>query len=274
MKILKSFENFAMEMLELLEEYKRPPTKALIVGINYENTPYQLRGCINDANNLKTYFENRYRLGSVLLMTDHTLIKPTLYDILDQLDTMIENAKEGTTIWFTFSGHGLQMTDFNNDEVDGKDECLFTLDFKRLVDDNLFKILKRHSKNIQLFFLMDCCHSASNVDLEYHLQRDGTSVSIHNLQDALPFGNLVSLSGSADNNLSYETTVNGVVQGALTTTFLDKINLPLFRDHDHSYEKWTLLRNEIEDVLIHGSPPQEPHLSTNKDISEVPFFLS
>ena len=47
---------------------------ALLIGINYEGTNAELRGCINDIENTKKVIEERLGYDEVQLMTDHTEI--------------------------------------------------------------------------------------------------------------------------------------------------------------------------------------------------------
>src|SRR5262249_48651005 len=71
---------------------------------------------------------------------------------------------------FHFSGHGSQVLDeVDGDEIDGLDETLVAYDSDLrgkadIIDDELnvlFQELTRKCKNVT--FVMDCCHSGSNV---------------------------------------------------------------------------------------------------------------
>ena len=274
MKKLKSFELFLNEIIQVFQEAEKSNAKALYIGINYENSRYELRGCINDAQNLQNFFESEFNIKDFQMLTDHTEKKPTKSNILEEIEHLLETAQVGDHLIITYSGHGVQKPDYDDDEKDYLDECLFTLDQKRITDDTLYDLLRKHLKDgVSVFFLMDCCHSASNVDLEYVLDLDGVSTSVHSEESSIPNGKIISISGSADNNYSYETLINGQIQGALSTQFvlrmLELQKNPLLSDKDSS--KWTILLNKLYDNLTNKTYPQEPHLSSNKSIEEIPF---
>jgi len=44
--------------------------KALFVGINYKGQQGELRGCINDVNNIKSFLTSNYRIDEILVLTD------------------------------------------------------------------------------------------------------------------------------------------------------------------------------------------------------------
>lgn len=274
MKLLKSFELFLNEILQVFKEANNSHTKALYIGINYENTRHQLRGCINDVHNLQKFFDSEFNVKNFQMLTDHTEKKPTRSVILEEIESILVNAVAGDHLIITFSGHGVQTPDYDNDEKDYLDECLFTLDGKNITDDVLYELLRKHLKDgVSVFFLMDCCHSASNVDLEYVFDLEGVSTSTHSEKSAIPHGKIISISGSADNNYSYETLINGQIQGALTTQFVLRLSElqknSSLSDNDSS--KWTILLNSLYDNLTNKTYPQEPHLSSNKTIEEIPF---
>ena len=60
--------------------------KALLVGINYYNTDNALRGCINDVDSLKDFFNKNHELNdeNIYTLTDDSSIKPTKANILNK----------------------------------------------------------------------------------------------------------------------------------------------------------------------------------------------
>lgn len=52
--------------------------RALLIGINYRETPSELRGCINDVNNVKEFLLTKgYKEKYITILTDDTEVKPT-----------------------------------------------------------------------------------------------------------------------------------------------------------------------------------------------------
>ena len=68
--------------------------KGLLIGINYTGTENQLRGCINDTNNLYDFFisNNIFDEQDLTFMNDFTKSKlyPTKSNILNQLQKLVD----------------------------------------------------------------------------------------------------------------------------------------------------------------------------------------
>ena len=94
---------------------------------------------------------------------------PTKRNILQQLRLLVEKAKRGqlNEIWISFSGHGAHITDRSQDEVDGRDEAIFTLDQQIITDDAINSYLAQIPRTCQVMCLFDCCHSGTVTDLKY-----------------------------------------------------------------------------------------------------------
>jgi hypothetical protein len=87
---------------------------ALLIGCNYKSTQYELKGCINDVNNLADKLKQFS--FSTKILTDNTLIKPTKDNILKELKNLLITSNPNDLLFFTYSGHGSQTIDKNNDE--------------------------------------------------------------------------------------------------------------------------------------------------------------
>ena len=92
--------------------------RALLVGINYIGTPYELRGCINDIENIKTKLISSYGYNdaNIVTLTDNTTLKPTKAVILEQFKNVLVKSVAGDQIFFSFSGHGSNVLDRSGDE--------------------------------------------------------------------------------------------------------------------------------------------------------------
>ncbi|KAL1096302.1 hypothetical protein V6Z11_D06G214200 [Gossypium hirsutum] len=85
---------------------------ALLVGCNYPNTPYELKGCINDVHAMRDVILKRFNFDPqhVELITDEpgSPKMPTRANIMAGLAEMVKEAKEGDVLLFHFSGHGVE----------------------------------------------------------------------------------------------------------------------------------------------------------------------
>jgi hypothetical protein len=147
---------------QLLALRTTPSKFALLVGINYRNSPYELFGCINDALNIRSLLLEKYNYEekNIKLLTDDTQTKPTRQNILNELTNLLVHSISGDKLFFAFSGHGSQIFDKSGDELDGIDELIIPIDLKYILDDELKTILDKHLKEgVELFALIDSCHT-------------------------------------------------------------------------------------------------------------------
>ena len=235
--------------------------KALMVGINYNNTDHQLNGCINDVNNLKKYLIQKHKLqNKVCILTDNTPLKPTKTIILKKYKDLLTNSKSGDTIFFTYSGHGSYINDLNGDELDGKDELLVSIDNYKITDDELKEITDKYlPNNVRLFLLFDCCHSGTLMDLKYnYLSKTNYNEIVTN--DSLETkSNVYLISGCRDNQTSMEAYIKRKIQGAMTHAFLNVIK-------QNKNLSWKTLLLKMRDQLSKKFT-QVPQLSAGKNIN-------
>jgi hypothetical protein len=221
--------------------------KALFVGINYFGTPAQLAGCINDVLNISQLLIEKCGLKTEncnFLTDDKPNAMPTRANILAGFNWLLQGAKAGDSLFFHFSGHGTQVMDRNRDELDGRDECLVPCDYIKagfILDDDIYSLLcARVPRGVNLFCILDCCHSGTGMDLIYNYISLGTrdSLQIGSRRSVLP-GNIIMLSGCRDDQYSMDAvelnykTGSWQQQGALSYAFLEIVKqnqtLPLFQ---------------------------------------------
>ena len=234
--------------------------RALLVGINYRGTRSELNGCINDVNNVKKFLLTKgYKEKNITILTDDTEIKPTRANILKYMfDLVLSDSK---TLYFHYSGHGGSVADLNGDEVDGRDETLCPLDYMtcgQIVDDEIRALLTFLRPEQSLTAIFDCCHSGSGADLKWNLyERFGGKklalVADTHYSDTR--GQVVMISGCADNDVSSDAYIAGEYQGALTNSFLESY------PKSKTYEQ--LIRN-IRSTLKKRKFSQVPNLSSGK----------
>ena len=231
--------------------------KALLVGINYLNTPYTLTGCIDDTTRMKELLTS-HGFDDFNILTDLTDVKPTKSNILNEFKNLIINAKSGDVLFFYYSGHGSYTYDRNNDETDGRDEMLVSSDLQAVLDDELKNIIQTHlSREITIIGLFDSCHSGTMLDLKYnYLDSNNYDKYSENTKVSECQGNVIMISGCMDTQTSAEALIENKSQGAMTWSFIDSIN----KTPDCS---WRELLKSMRDLLKTGGFEQVPQLSTD-----------
>lgn len=156
--------------------------KALCIGVNYRGQDAELKGCINDALNVKRFLCTTYgyKEGDIVMLTDDASNArqiPTKRNIIDAMRWLVSDAKPNDSLFLHFSGHGGQAKDTDGDEADGYDEVIYPVDFKsagHIVDDMMHDILvKPLPAGCRLTCIFDCCHSGSSLDLPYMYTTEG-----------------------------------------------------------------------------------------------------
>ncbi len=231
--------------------------KALLIGINYMNTPYELSGCIDDVNRMKKLL-TEHGFNSFQILTDLTPLKPTKANILNELKNMIVNAQSGDVLFFHFSGHGSYTYDKNGDETDGKDEMILSSDLQGVIDDEIKIILSNHMKReVTIVGLFDSCHSGTMLDLKFnYLDSNNYDKYTENENASECNGNVIMISGCMDSQTSAEAWIDNRAQGAMTWSFIETIN----KTPNCS---WRELLKSMRGLLKSSFFTQIPQLSTD-----------
>ena len=141
--------------------------RALIVGINYKGTSSELKGCINDANNMYSLITNKFGFEDVKLLLEQDA---TTDNIKENLRWLVSGCRPGDTLLFHYSGHGSQIADTSDpdNEPDKLDEiiCPIDLDWKEKVitDDYLKWVFDTVPAGVNLTVFLDSCHSGGGLD--------------------------------------------------------------------------------------------------------------
>jgi len=143
----------------------RPVTdRALLVGINAYPAPNELRGCVNDIEDMSAFIVDAcgfHERGIRLLKDEHA----TTHGIRTALSHLVHDAKPGDRLLFHYSGHGAQMPSRNkNQEVDGLDEVICPVDFDwsdahALRDKDFHRIFSTVPTGVEFVWVSDSCHS-------------------------------------------------------------------------------------------------------------------
>ncbi|EPQ28367.1 uncharacterized protein PFL1_04194 [Pseudozyma flocculosa PF-1] len=155
--------------------------KALLIGINYFGQRGELRGCINDVNNLKRFLVSRgYKEDDMVILTDDARdprSMPTRQNIIAAMNWLVRGAKPGDALVFHYSGHGSQAPASQGDEADGMNETICPLDYERagmIEDDEMHMLMVRPLPvGCRLTALFDSCHSGTALDLPYVYSTSG-----------------------------------------------------------------------------------------------------
>jgi len=211
---------------------------ALIIGINYTGTDLQLNGCINDAHNVKKLLDS---WGfDITLMTDNETgpFYPTKNNIIQQININVSKLSANDILIIYYSGHGALVNDTNGDEISGKDSIIVPINVQSqgyIIDDYIRSLLTAAVAGSKILGVFDCCNSGSVCDLRYNYYdtsyrvNPGDKSSPINVRVNTAINNnypetdahILSISGSKDDQLAYETVLeNGRYGGALTYCLL------------------------------------------------------
>ncbi|GLT39889.1 hypothetical protein SLA2020_140560 [Shorea laevis] len=109
--------------------------RAVICGVSYKYSRYELRGCINDAKCMKYLLVSRFKFpeSSIIMLTEEETDPyklPIKHNIKMALYWLVQGCQPGDSLVFHYSGHGSQQRNYTGDEVDGYDETLCPSDFE------------------------------------------------------------------------------------------------------------------------------------------------
>lgn len=161
---------------------------ALCVGINeFKNLPMSswLSGCVNDAQDISAALRKLgFTSRNTTVLTDADATKKA---VMGALATMVGKAKAGDHLVFSFSSHGTQVPNHQQDdtEPDGLDECFACYDIRStgdqwdtatvILDDELRDLFATLPAGVLVEVLLDTCHSGTGLknleDLQFDLMR-------------------------------------------------------------------------------------------------------
>lgn len=250
-----------------LNSNANPVKKALLVGINYVGTTAELRGCVNDVNDLKDLLMTKYgyTVSNIVTLTDN---RATKQNIMTQLTKLIQNGKSGDNLFFSFSGHGYFTKDLSRDEIDGKDELIISVDNLPIVDDELKSLIDTNlKKNVTLIAIMDTCHSGTVLDLPYQYFK-GEQEIIHHSANIDTKGTAICLSGCRDDQVSMDAYLQGDFNGAMTFYFVELLKT-------NNSLTWKACVEQLREKLENANFTQIPQITCGKkmDLNTLPVAL-
>ncbi|XVF49474.1 hypothetical protein PTKIN_Ptkin04bG0015600 [Pterospermum kingtungense] len=283
--------------------------RAVICGVSYKNTRYELKGCVNDAKCMKFLLVNRFKFpeSSIITLTEEETDpykRPTKSNIRMALYWLVQGCQPGDSLVFHYSGHGSQKRNYTGDEVDGYDETLCPSDFESqgmIIDDEInATIVRPLPPGVKLHAIIDSCHSGTVLDLPFlcRMDRQGRYVwEDHRPRSGMwkgtNGGEVISFSGCDDDQTAADTSALSRITstGAMTYAFIQAIE----RGHATTYGNMlnamrSTIRNKGEQegglvtslltMLLTGGSlgggfRQEPQLTSNEpfDVYKKPFSL-
>lgn len=248
--------------IDIIKNYVPPALKinknkkALLVGINYTGSAYELNGCINDVNTIKDRISQQ-GFQSINTLTDLTSDKPTRENILKELTALLSNGQEGDLLFFSYSGHGSYTLDKNGDENTLYDQLIIPSDFKEIIDDELKAIIHANlKKGVTLFALFDSCFSGSVLDLKYqYMDSLNYDKFTENDKQLETNGNVFMISGCNDYQTSIDAVINNKATGAMTWSFNEAL-----KQNDKC--SWRELVKNMRNLLKASQYDQIPQFSS------------
>lgn len=242
----------------------------LLIGINYTGTDNALSGCINDSMNLKKFLVNNhyFKDDDFIMMNDTQTgeLYPTKANMLKMFSNLVrkcnQNRNKKVLFFFSYSGHGTNVRDYNGDEDDGLDEALCPIDCHStgvITDDVLKNVLinKLHNR-VKFVSLIDACHSGTMLDLKYNYNVDSRNTQkIYGSMEQTRC-TCVMISGCRDNQTSADAWINRQSQGAMTASFIANY---------HSRKNYNSLIIEMRKWLKRQKYTQIPQLSSGRPLN-------
>lgn len=201
--------------------------KALLIGINYENTSHELFGCVNDVFNMKEYLGKcGYEDSNVRMLVESTATKA---NILESINWLVKDNVKDSKLVFHYSGHGGYVRDDSGDEKDKRDEMIYPVDNTIITDDELRDaLISPINTGATLISIFDSCHSGTVLDLKYtyNFSSSSTSTKYTILSDKKyksTEGTVFLFSGCKDSQTSADSYEEGESQGAMTYVLLNSL---------------------------------------------------
>ncbi|KDP40906.1 hypothetical protein JCGZ_24905 [Jatropha curcas] len=209
----------------------QPRKRALLIGVTYKQWKYRLKGTVNDVKRIRNMLIDQFAFQkeNILVLTEEEIDKelsPTKKNIQSSLKWLVENCRDGDSLVFYFSGHGLRQPDFDKDERDGFDETICPVDFLEegmILDNDINSVIVQPlPKGVTLHAIVDACHSGTILDLVHvydKVKRKWMDNSPPNGSWKHTNGGLaISISACEDDQMAADTTAfNGKeMNGALT----------------------------------------------------------
>ena len=141
---------------------------ALTLGLNsvdpkhYGGWSGELNACEADAEDMASIAKGK-KFKATTLMTKLA----TRARVMAQINKAAKALKSGDIFMLSYSGHGGQLPDINDDEPDAEDEtwCLYD---GEMLDDELYALRRKFAPGVRILVFSDSCHSGTVTKLAYY----------------------------------------------------------------------------------------------------------
>jgi metacaspase-1 len=145
-----------------------PTGSALTIGLNsvdpghYAGWSGELNACEADAEDMANIATSKGFTVNTLLTKDATRQR-----VRDEISATADRLEAEDFFLLSYSGHGGQLPDLNDEEVDAQDDtwCLYD---GELVDDEVYTLLARFAEGVRVLVFSDSCHSGTMTKLAYY----------------------------------------------------------------------------------------------------------
>jgi len=250
----------------------------LLIGINYEKSKLKLKGTDNDIDSiLNLLIQWGFEQNNIKIIKNS---QATAYALNTTLNKFLTNLKPEDQAVVFYSGHGIL---FKN-RLGNHEASLVPVDYKKcgvITSETIRYYLNKVSAGANVLCIFDACNSGTICDLKYHVfdtsfKKDVTKKikkydasewilrQIHCIPESKTGtgeietpGNIVTISGCWDDQVSYDLHKNG----ALTMSLLSVINF-------YGIEKLTIekLLQYLRGSLLYLRLNQTPQMTLGKYI--------
>ena len=145
-----------------------PTGLALTIGLNsvdpnhYQGWAGPLNACEADAADMAAIAKAKGFTVKTLLTKAATRAR-----VANEITKAAKALKAGDIFLLSYSGHGGQLPDLNEDEEDAQDEtwCLYD---GEIVDDELYVLYGKFAKGVRILVFSDSCYSGTVTKLAYY----------------------------------------------------------------------------------------------------------
>jgi hypothetical protein len=142
-----------------------PTGSALTIGLNsvdpnhYHGWSGNLIACEADAEDMANIATSKEFTVNTLMTKEATRQR-----MQDEISAAADSLGAGDFFMLSYSGHGGQLPDFNDEEVDAQDDtwCLYD---GQLVDDEIYTLLAQFAEGVRVLVFSDSCHSGTVTKL-------------------------------------------------------------------------------------------------------------
>lgn len=242
----------------------------LCIGINYTNTPNELKFCIHDAKTIKECFKYFFGIQDkhCIHLTDdqETHKQPTYDNIIHWIQNITSKCKNKDELLIYYSGHGYYIHNIHSEERDKRDEILCPLDcmdnikqLKYIKDDIFLQLLNStQEKGVKIIVITDACHSGTVCDLPYVY--NGITMDTEYMSHNIKLNNRIfSISSCKDTQQSFEHRQQN--HGVMTHSFISWLQTQLQQARTYIQKHKSFFKSQTKPYIIKQYTIEQLHQS-------------